>query len=293
MTVADGTRYHAGAGCDLRGHRRRHDRRLHHELRGRGVGYRAGGAQHSTCRWRCRSQLETDGKLPSGQSLVEAIERVDAETDEYPVYYMINCAHPSHFEGVLDELGPKLRRVRGPACECLAAQPRRTRRVDRSGCGRSGHAGQRIPRVAAQAARVDRRGRLLWNGSSARRGASRRHDRLSTGSRRRAVAAFNASIAAMRRRRSSWPICSPERPVRSSAVSATAAARRAPRRKNAAAGSRAVLETRAAARVRLAGQQEIREAFRAAQRIAALERFQHRVRRAIPARDARACGIAR
>jgi len=57
--------------------------------------------------------VETDGKLPSGQTLVEAIERVDAETDEYPVYYMINCAHPSHFEDVLDELGSKLRRVRG------------------------------------------------------------------------------------------------------------------------------------------------------------------------------------
>jgi S-methylmethionine-dependent homocysteine/selenocysteine methylase len=57
--------------------------------------------------------LETDGKLPSGQPLVEAIERVDAESDDYPVYYMINCAHPSHFEGVLDELGAKARRVRG------------------------------------------------------------------------------------------------------------------------------------------------------------------------------------
>jgi homocysteine S-methyltransferase len=57
--------------------------------------------------------VETDGRLPSGQSLVEAIERVDAETDEHPAYYMINCAHPSHFEDVLDELGAKLRRVRG------------------------------------------------------------------------------------------------------------------------------------------------------------------------------------
>jgi S-methylmethionine-dependent homocysteine/selenocysteine methylase len=57
--------------------------------------------------------VETDGKLPSGQPLAEAIERVDAESGEYPVYYMINCAHPSHFESVLDELGAKLRRVRG------------------------------------------------------------------------------------------------------------------------------------------------------------------------------------
>lgn len=57
--------------------------------------------------------LETDGKLPSGQPLGEAIERVDSATDEYPVYYMINCAHPAHFEDVLDGLGPRARRVRG------------------------------------------------------------------------------------------------------------------------------------------------------------------------------------
>lgn len=57
--------------------------------------------------------VETDGKLPSGQPLVEAIERVDAGSGEYPVYYMINCAHPSHFDGVIDELGARLGRVRG------------------------------------------------------------------------------------------------------------------------------------------------------------------------------------
>ncbi len=57
--------------------------------------------------------VETDGKLPSGQPLAEAIERVDAESGEYPVYYMINCAHPSHFDGVIDELGAKVCRVRG------------------------------------------------------------------------------------------------------------------------------------------------------------------------------------
>jgi S-methylmethionine-dependent homocysteine/selenocysteine methylase len=57
--------------------------------------------------------LETDGSLPSGQSLMDAIERVDIESGEYPVYYMINCAHPSHFAHVLDELGPNARRVRG------------------------------------------------------------------------------------------------------------------------------------------------------------------------------------
>ena len=38
--------------------------------------------------------VETDGRLPSGQGLGEAIEQVDADTDGGPAYYMINCAHP-------------------------------------------------------------------------------------------------------------------------------------------------------------------------------------------------------
>jgi S-methylmethionine-dependent homocysteine/selenocysteine methylase len=46
--------------------------------------------------------VETDGRLPSGQSLREAIEDVDARTDGYTAYFMVNCAHPSHFEAVLD-----------------------------------------------------------------------------------------------------------------------------------------------------------------------------------------------
>jgi S-methylmethionine-dependent homocysteine/selenocysteine methylase len=41
--------------------------------------------------------LETNGKLPTGMSLKEAIELVDKSTSIPPIYYMINCAHPSHF----------------------------------------------------------------------------------------------------------------------------------------------------------------------------------------------------
>jgi homocysteine S-methyltransferase len=47
--------------------------------------------------------VETDGRLPSGQALGDAIEQVDAETLSYPAYYMVNCAHPSHFAGVIAE----------------------------------------------------------------------------------------------------------------------------------------------------------------------------------------------
>jgi homocysteine S-methyltransferase len=57
--------------------------------------------------------VETDGKLPTGQTLREAIDRVDAATSRYPSYYMINCAHPTHFESVLAEGEPWTRRIRG------------------------------------------------------------------------------------------------------------------------------------------------------------------------------------
>jgi homocysteine S-methyltransferase len=57
--------------------------------------------------------VETDGRLPSGQALREAIELVDVETDRWPRAYMVNCAHPTHFDHVLDDEGPWLRRIGG------------------------------------------------------------------------------------------------------------------------------------------------------------------------------------
>ncbi len=57
--------------------------------------------------------VETDGMLPSGEKLVDAIRAVDLATEEYPVYYMINCAHPTHFEHVLDQDDAAIRRIRG------------------------------------------------------------------------------------------------------------------------------------------------------------------------------------
>ncbi len=57
--------------------------------------------------------VETDGKLPSGQSLKEAIEKVDEATNNGPAYYMINCAHPTHFKDALAASEPWLQRIRG------------------------------------------------------------------------------------------------------------------------------------------------------------------------------------
>lgn len=57
--------------------------------------------------------VETDGTIPTGETLGEAIEAVDAGTQGWPVYYMINCAHPTHFMDVLDETAAWTRRLRG------------------------------------------------------------------------------------------------------------------------------------------------------------------------------------
>jgi S-methylmethionine-dependent homocysteine/selenocysteine methylase len=57
--------------------------------------------------------VETDGRLPTGQDLGEAIAEVDEATRGAPAYYMINCAHPSHFDGTLQGTGAWLDRIRG------------------------------------------------------------------------------------------------------------------------------------------------------------------------------------
>ena len=46
--------------------------------------------------------VETDGRLPSGEPLGAAIGAVDAATGDYPSYYMVNCAHPTHFAPIID-----------------------------------------------------------------------------------------------------------------------------------------------------------------------------------------------
>lgn len=57
--------------------------------------------------------LETDGRLPCGTPLGEAIERTDAACAGYPAYYMINCAHPSHFDFVLEPGAAWVERIGG------------------------------------------------------------------------------------------------------------------------------------------------------------------------------------
>ncbi len=54
--------------------------------------------------------VETDGRLPSGEGLREAIESVDA--DARPAYFGVNCAHPTHFDTCFRDAGAWLQRIR-------------------------------------------------------------------------------------------------------------------------------------------------------------------------------------
>jgi S-methylmethionine-dependent homocysteine/selenocysteine methylase len=57
--------------------------------------------------------VETDGNLPSGQSLKDAINSIDKITDNYVSYFMINCAHPEHFEHILEPTEMWTKRIKG------------------------------------------------------------------------------------------------------------------------------------------------------------------------------------
>lgn len=57
--------------------------------------------------------LETDGRLPDGTTLRAAIEATDAATGGYPAHYMINCAHPTHFDFVIEQGAAWVKRIGG------------------------------------------------------------------------------------------------------------------------------------------------------------------------------------
>jgi S-methylmethionine-dependent homocysteine/selenocysteine methylase len=68
--------------------------------------------------------VETDGRLPTGEPLREAIEAVDAATGGYPAYFMINCAHPTHFDAHLGggDWVARVRGIRANASRCSHAE---------------------------------------------------------------------------------------------------------------------------------------------------------------------------
>lgn len=78
--------------------------------------------------------VETDGRLPTGESLSDAVNAVDSATDSSPAYYMINCAHPSHFTAALEfgsDWVSRIRGVRANASRCSHAELDAMNELDR------------------------------------------------------------------------------------------------------------------------------------------------------------------
>jgi S-methylmethionine-dependent homocysteine/selenocysteine methylase len=57
--------------------------------------------------------VETDGRLPSGQRIVDAVAQVDDATDGGAAYFMVNCAHPTHFLAEIEGGGDHVQRIKG------------------------------------------------------------------------------------------------------------------------------------------------------------------------------------
>ena len=55
--------------------------------------------------------VETDGRLPSGETLPEAVSAIDSATSAYASWFMINCAHPDHVEQALVHEGAWRHRI--------------------------------------------------------------------------------------------------------------------------------------------------------------------------------------
>lgn len=111
MTASEAAEYHA----PRLGHspnRGRHGHRADARLRRRGDRHRpgrGGGGVPAALSF----TVETDGRLPSGQSLRDAVETVDDRTGQRVAYFMINCAHPTHFASALEPGAPWAERIRG------------------------------------------------------------------------------------------------------------------------------------------------------------------------------------
>ena len=65
--------------------------------------------------------VETDGRLADGTGLIDAIDRIDAATGSGAEFFMVNCAHPTHFAGAL-EGHPRLQGIVANASSCSHAE---------------------------------------------------------------------------------------------------------------------------------------------------------------------------
>ena len=140
--------YHSAPGRTFAGDRRRPGHGDHHDLRRRGdrrrPGRRGGGMPVVIS-----FTVETDGRLPSGQRSATPSSRSTPRPAAYPAYYMVNCAHPTHFADVLDGAPAWPARLGGLRANASHAEPRRARRRRRARRGRPGRPGRALPALRA------------------------------------------------------------------------------------------------------------------------------------------------
>ena len=111
MSADEAREYHAhqvqvlaGAGCDLVS-----VLTLTYAAEGLGIAQAARDADVPVVLY---FTVETDGRLPDGSGLGDAIGLIDGVTDHYVAYYGINCAHPEHIAPGIAEGGEWLKRIR-------------------------------------------------------------------------------------------------------------------------------------------------------------------------------------
>lgn len=107
----------ADAGVDLV-----HAMTLTHVAEAQGI---AAAAQHAGLPVALSFTVETDGRLPDGTALGDAIAATDEATDGYPAYFGVNCAHPTHFAALLDpreEWTARIRTIRANASRMSHAE---------------------------------------------------------------------------------------------------------------------------------------------------------------------------
>ncbi len=118
--------------------------------------------------------VETDGRLPSGQPLGEAIEQVDQETGGGARLLHGQLRPPHALRGRAGGRRAVARARAGSARQRLDAQPRRAGRGRRARRGRSRRAGRRLPPAGREAPAAQRAGRLLRHRPPPRGGDPRR-----------------------------------------------------------------------------------------------------------------------
>lgn len=87
--------------------------------------------------------VETDGRLVRGESLREAIETVDAATGGGRAYFLINCAHPTHFRHALEAGEGWVDRIHGVRANASVKSHAELDESEALDCGDPGDLGRR------------------------------------------------------------------------------------------------------------------------------------------------------